>query len=216
MIYLEDVTLGFDDKILLHLKHLEIQASERVAVMGPSGCGKSTLLRAIAGLDAPLEGAIYLDGQCASKGQKIIIPPHRRGIGMVFQDLALWPHMRVGENILFGLKMQGIGRDIMRERLLEMLALVGLSGYEDRFIASLSGGERQRVAVARALIQRAKILLMDEPLSSLDAKNALMIQHMLLDLYAKFGFTLVYVTHSKQEARRVASRIIDLGDLSMV
>ena len=150
---------------------LDIGAGERVAILGPSGCGKTTILRLIAGFIAADTGSISIADELVSQNGRTIMPPERRKLGMVFQDLALWPHLSVAGNIDFGLKARGIRRPRREHKVREVLDLVGMSGYEGRKPAELSGGQQQRVALARALVLEPKLLLMDEPLSSLDLKE---------------------------------------------
>ncbi|HHH37529.1 MAG TPA: ATP-binding cassette domain-containing protein, partial [Epsilonproteobacteria bacterium] len=163
-----------------------------------------------AGFTVPERGHIMIDGKVVAEEGKIIGPPHRREIGMVFQDLALWPHMNVGENIAFGLKIRKIPKQKRQEKVEEMLRIVGLEGYEKRRIDQLSGGQQQRVALARALALSPKLLLMDEPLSSLDPELNSRLRQEIVRLHALFGFTLVYVTHSKEEAEEIGERRIVL------
>ena len=210
MLRFEKVLLGYNDTPTLEIPHLHIAPRERLVITGSSGSGKSTLLRTVAGFIAPIEGALFLDNVCLSRAGKILVPPHKRTMGMVFQDLALWPHMNVGENITFGLKMQGIPKAEREARLSEMLGLIGLQGYANRPIDTLSGGEQQRVALARALITRPKIILMDEPLSSLDEALNRQLRIEIVRLQERFGFTMLYVTHNNKEAQAIATRSIKL------
>jgi thiamine transport system ATP-binding protein len=184
---------------------LDVGPHEVVALLGPSGCGKSTLLRAIAGLQ-PLDA-----GSVAWAGQDLAgVPPHRRGVGLVFQDHALFPHRSVGDNVAFGLRMQRVGRRDRVERVAEVLALVGLAGYEDRSVATLSGGESQRVAVARALAPRPRVLLLDEPLASLDRALRDRLAAELPSLLRTEGVAAVHVTHDQAEAFALADRVVVL------
>ncbi len=210
MLRFENVVLGYGTKVILKIPHLHIAAGERLVIRGSSGSGKSTLLRTVAGFEVPLEGSLYLENQCVSKKGKVITPPHKRHMGMVFQDLALWPHMNVGENITFGLKMQGIPATQRAARLHDMLAMTGLQNYAFRSVETLSGGEQQRVALARALITHPKTILMDEPLSSLDEKHNWQLREEIVRLQEKLGFTLLYVTHNNEEAKFIATRLLTL------
>ena len=210
MLRFEKIVLGYDNTPTLEIPHLHIAPKERLVITGSSGSGKSTLLRVAAGFIVPLEGSIYLETICVSSAGKILLPPHKRTMGMVFQDLALWPHMNVRENISFGLKMQGITKAQREAQLGEMLETIGLQGYADRPIDTLSGGEQQRVALARALITRPKIILMDEPLSSLDEALNRQLRREIVRLQERFGFTLLYVTHNNEEAQAIATRSIGL------
>jgi ABC-type Fe3+/spermidine/putrescine transport system ATPase subunit len=195
------------EKVLDHIS-LEIEEGERVVILGPSGCGKTTILRLIAGFIAPDTGGISLEGEVACREGRNIIPPEQRNLGMVFQDLALWPHLSVKGNIAFGLKARGIQKSEREKRIREVLALVGMTGFEGRRPAELSGGQQQRVALARALVLEPGVLLMDEPLSSLDRELNIRLRQEILGLHEKLGFTLLYVTHDRDEAFDIASRIV--------
>ena len=206
MIDLTDLSLTREGRRILDRFSLHIASGERVALLGGSGSGKTTILRLIAGFLAPQRGRIEIDGLCVSEAGRIIVPPHQRGVSMVFQDLALWPHMSVAENIGFGLKMQGVAARERELRVEAMLERVSLGGYGDKRIDTLSGGEKQRVALARALILAPKILLMDEPLSSLDPALNRQLRQEILRLHHAMGFTLLYVTHSEAEAAEIGER----------
>ena len=213
MVELKKVTVVYEKRTILKEMDLRIQKGERLVILGASGSGKTTLLRLIAGFIAPVKGEVIIDTQLVSKDGTILIPPHKRGVAMVFQDLALWPHMNVCENIAFGLKIKKIPQKERLEQVTRMLSLVGLAGYEKKRIEQLSGGEQQRVALARALILLPKVLLMDEPLSSLDQALNKRLRKEIVKLQEKFGFTLVYVTHNEEEARDIGSRIIHLDEV---
>jgi iron(III) transport system ATP-binding protein len=187
---------------------LEIGEGERVALLGPSGCGKTTALRLLAGLEAPDAGRVLVGGSVVAKRGEIIVPPERRGIGMVFQDLALWPHMTVRGNLEFGLRAQGIHSKEREGRINQMLARVELLEYADARPGALSGGQQQRVALARSLVLRPRALLMDEPLSSLDEDLNLKLRDEILQLQGEFGFALLYVTHDREEAFALVDRIV--------
>ena len=210
MIICRNLSLHFDGKHILNELDLEISDGERLVVLGVSGSGKSSLLRLIAGLIAPTSGEILIDNALASESGKVLIPPHKRGVSMVFQDLALWPHMNVAENIAFALKMHKVPKKERIRKVEEMLKLVGLEGYGKRHIDQLSGGEQQRVALARALVLSPKTVLMDEPLSSLDRTLNRHLRKEIVRLQKLFGFTLVYVTHSEEEAAEIGTRIISI------
>jgi iron(III) transport system ATP-binding protein len=187
-----------------------------LTLLGPSGCGKTTTLRCIAGLEKPEEGDIIIDGKpMISKG---FVPPARRGIGMVFQNYAVWPHMKVFNNIAYGLKIQKVPRTKIRERVQKVLTLVGLAGLQDRYPSQLSGGQQQRVALARALVSNPKVLLLDEPLSNLDAKLREGLRFEIKSLVRRMGITSVYVTHDQAEAMVISDRIavMDSGDVVQV
>ncbi len=189
---------------------LEIEEGERIVILGPSGCGKTTILRLIAGFIAPDTGAISIAGELVSRDGRIFTPPERRNLGMVFQDLALWPHLSVKGNIEFGLKARGIPREERKRKIREVLDLVGMAGYADRKPAELSGGQQQRVALARALVLEPRALLMDEPLSSLDLELNIRLRKEILRLQEKLGFTMVYVTHDRDEAADMATRVVSM------
>lgn len=183
--------------------NLMVQTGEIVCLLGPSGCGKTTLLRIVAGLEQADSGQITLDGQDLSK-----IPVHQRNFGLMFQEFALFPHRTVAENVAFGLRMKGQSRAQLVQRVQEVLALVNLEGYEQRSIFALSGGERQRVALARSLAPHPQLLMLDEPLGSLDRalREELMVE--LRTILKAVGVTAIYVTHDQQEAFAVADRLV--------
>lgn len=190
---------------------LEIHDGEIMTLLGPSGCGKTTTLRCIAGLLKPDEGEIYL-------GEKRItdLPPERRGVGLVFQNYALWPHMTVYQNLAFGLQLKKVSREEAKERIDEALAMVRLSGFEERYPRQLSGGQQQRVALARALVIEPSLLLLDEPLSNLDAQLREEMRFEIRELQKKLGVTSVYVTHDQAEALVLSDRIAILHDGRLV
>ncbi len=181
---------------------LEIKRGEFFALLGPSGCGKTTLLRMIAGFEIPSDGRILIDDEDMST-----TPPNRRPINMVFQSYAVFPHMSVARNVAYGLKVEGVPSSEIAPRVQEALALVKLDGYDERLPSQLSGGQRQRVALARALVKRPKVLLLDEPLSALDAKLREAMQLELVRLQHAVGITFVIVTHDQEEALSMADRI---------
>jgi iron(III) transport system ATP-binding protein len=185
---------------------LDIEAGEFVTLLGPSGCGKTTTLRLIAGFIAPDAGTIHADGRLVSSKAQVV-PPEERGMGMVFQSYAVWPHKTVFENVAFGLKVRRVPADKARARVTEALALVNLSGFESRLPSELSGGQQQRVALARSLVVEPKILLLDEPLSNLDAKLRERMRSELKQLQRRTGITFVYVTHDQAEALALSDRI---------
>jgi putrescine transport system ATP-binding protein len=192
---------------------LDIFAGEFFALLGPSGCGKTTLLRLLAGLDTPDEGRILLAGEDIAR-----VPPYRRPINMMFQNYALFPHLTVEGNVAFGLKQEGLAKSEITPRVEEMLALVRLEGLAKRKPHQLSGGQRQRVALARSLVKRPRVLLLDEPLAALDKKLRGETQFELMQLQERLGLTFVIVTHDQQEAMTVADRIgvMDHGRLIQV
>jgi ABC-type Fe3+/spermidine/putrescine transport system ATPase subunit len=187
---------------------LGIEKGERVVILGPSGCGKSTVLRLLAGFIPPESGGIHIDGEVVAADGRILKEPEERNLGMVFQDLALWPHLRVKGNLEFGLKAKGVPPKEREERIRESLRLVEMESYMRSRPAELSGGQQQRVALARALVLRPKALLMDEPLSNLDLELNIRLRREILRLQKKIGFTLLYVTHDREEALDVGTRVV--------
>lgn len=210
MIEFREVSKGYQGRLVIDAISLKVERGERIVLFGPSGCGKSTVLHLIAGLVIPDSGDILINGELAASAGKNFTEPEQRGIGMVFQDLALWPHMTVAENIEFGLSARQVPSGERQRRIREMAGLVGLGDYLDVKPGYLSGGEQQRVAFARALASAPRILLMDEPLSNLDDDLNLQIRKEILRLHRDLGFTLVYVTHSRDEAKDLGTRIIRL------
>ena len=187
---------------------LAVGRGELVALLGSSGCGKTTLLRSIAGFVMPQAGRIRVAGRDITA-----LPPEKRGTAMMFQSYALWPHMTVAENIGYGLKMRGAGRDAITRRVEEMLTLLQMQGFGPRPVTQLSGGQRQRVALGRALAVDPSLLLLDEPMSNLDYKVRIELRHELRALQKRIGITAVYVTHDREEALTLADRIavLDAG-----
>ena len=196
------VSKRFGQVSAVHALTLDIRQGEFFALLGPSGCGKTTLLRMLAGFEKPTEGRILLDGEDIAD-----MPPHRRPINMMFQSYALFPHLTVAGNIAFGLRQEQAGRAETADRVAEMLALTRLQGFGARKIEQLSGGQRQRVALARSLIKRPRMLLLDEPLAALDKKLRAETQSELMELQRKLGTTFVIVTHDQEEAMIVADRM---------
>src|SRR5919108_961763 len=186
---------------------LEVHGGEFVTFLGPSGCGKSTALNLLAGLLQPTTGEIWLDEQRLDP-----LPPERRGFGMVFQNYALFPHLSVFDNVAFGLAVRRVARAVSAERVRRMLALVRLEGFEARYPAQLSGGQQQRVAIARALVIEPRVLLLDEPLSNLDAKLRLEMRAEIKRLHQGLGLTSIYVTHDQAEALSLSDRIVVMRD----
>lgn len=185
---------------------IDIADGEFIALVGPSGCGKTTTLRMIAGFLRPTSGRILVDGQVYSSAAAVL-PPERRGMGMVFQNYAIWPHMTVFENVAFGLGARRIKRDHIESRVASILATVNLKGLERSYPSQLSGGQQQRVALARSLVVEPSSLLLDEPLSNLDVKLRERMRWELKDLQRRIGVTFVYVTHDQSEAMAIADRV---------
>lgn len=210
MIEFRSVCKEYHERRVVDALSFRIEARERVVLFGPSGCGKSTVLNLIAGLVIPDSGDILIDNQLVATGKKNLREPRRRGVGMVFQDLALWPHMTVTENIEFGLRAQRVPRKERKQRVQEMVELVGLGDYLSARPGELSGGQQQRVALARTLAIAPRIVLMDEPLSNLDEALGEQLRREILRLQNELGFTLVYVTHSHNEADAIGARMIRL------
>lgn len=203
MLTITDIHKSYPGKQALAGISFEVKAGEIVAVLGPSGCGKSTLLAIIAGLETPDEGEILWAGE-SLRG----IPPHRRNFGLMFQDFALFPHKNVSENVAFGLQMAGSSKAQIQVRLQETLTLVGLPGYNERDVNTLSGGEQQRVALARALAPGPRLLMLDEPLGSLDRTLRERLVMDLREILRQSHQTALYVTHDQEEAFTIADRLV--------
>jgi putative spermidine/putrescine transport system ATP-binding protein len=186
---------------------LVAEKGEFVSFLGPSGCGKTTTLRMIAGFELPTAGSIRIDGADVTNR-----PPNRRNVGMVFQSYALFPNMTVADNIGFGMKVRGRPRDQIKNRVSELLELIHLGGRGDRFPWQLSGGQQQRVALARALAIEPQVLLLDEPLSALDAKIRVALRHQIRSIQRQLGITTVYVTHDQEEALSLSDRVVVMSD----
>ena len=201
-VQLQGIVKSYSGTRVLHGVDLDIAPGEFVSLLGPSGCGKTTLLRVLAGLENADQGAVLLGGRDVSS-----VPTNRRDIGMVFQSYSLFPHLRVIDNTAFGLRRRGAGRTDAAKRALDALALVGLNAFADRFPHQLSGGQQQRVALARALVTEPKVLLLDEPLSALDAKVRVQLRDEIRRIQLRLGITTVFVTHDQEEALAVSDRI---------
>ena len=202
-IRLERLTKRFGTVIGVDDVTLSVAEGEFVTLLGPSGCGKSTLLRMLGGFEQPTSGRIWLDGKDVTA-----LPPNRRDVNMVFQDYALFPHMSVGKNVAYGLRAAGVAKTAAASQAREALALVGLADRYDAGPHQLSGGQRQRVALARAIVRRPKVLLLDEPLSALDANLREAMQVELKHLHTKVGLTFVMVTHDQTEALTMSDRVV--------
>ncbi|QPM91166.1 ABC transporter ATP-binding protein [Pseudooceanicola algae] len=205
-ITLRGLHLGYDRTDVIADLSLEVRAGEFIALLGASGCGKTTLLRALAGFVPVRQGQILLDDRDLSR-----TPPETRGMAMMFQSYALWPHMTVAQNIGYGLKLRGAGRAEITRRVAEMAALVGLGELTARKIPALSGGQKQRVALARALAIDPPVLLLDEPLSNLDAGIRVAMRHEIRALQQRLGLTTILVTHDREEAMSMADRVVILN-----
>ena len=198
---LKSVSKRFGSRVAVRPISLEVKRGSTVGIVGPSGGGKTTVLRLIAGLDVPDEGEVWLNDRLASSADRLHIPPSQRNIGFVFQDLALWPHMTVGGNLMFVLQSRGWPAATRNARIGEMLAVVGMSDRADEYPSHLSGGEQQRVALARALVAQPDLLLLDEPLSSLDPELRVGLREELAAIPTKLGVTMIYVTHDRSDVK---------------
>ncbi|MCU0603823.1 MAG: ABC transporter ATP-binding protein [Desulfobacterales bacterium] len=202
VLQLDDLTIAFGAEIVLRGLHLDVAEGELVSLLGPSGAGKTSVLKAVAGLLAPAGGDIRIDGRSV-RG----LPPEKRSAVMVFQKPLLFPFMNVAQNVGFGLRMQAVGADEARERIRDILALTRLTGLEARRVHEISGGQQQRVALARALVLKPSILLLDEPLSSLDANLRQQMRELIQDIQAQTRITTLLVTHDQSEALMLSHRI---------
>ncbi len=202
-----NVTKSYGNKEVLHSFNFDIKAGEMICLLGPSGCGKSTALRCLSGFESITQGDIRI-GERSVAG----VPPQKRGIGMVFQQYSLFPNMNVLDNVAFGLKVKKVPKDERRTKAREMLKIVGLEDYAESFPNRLSGGQQQRVALARALVMNPSVLLLDEPLSALDAKIRVQLRDEIRALQRKLGITAIFVTHDQEEALAVADRIAVMHD----
>jgi ABC-type Fe3+/spermidine/putrescine transport system ATPase subunit len=198
-IALKSVTKRFGSRVAVRPLSLEVKRGSTVGIIGPSGGGKTTVLRLIAGLDIPDDGEVWLDGRLASSSGRLHLAPSERNIGFVFQDLALWPHMTVGGNLMFVLQSRRWPAGTRKMRIEEMLAVVGMSDRAAEYPSHLSGGEQQRVALARALVAQPDLLLLDEPLSSLDPHLRDELRGELAAIPKRVGVTMIYVTHDRSD-----------------
>jgi putative spermidine/putrescine transport system ATP-binding protein len=200
---IKNLTKRFGELVALNDFDLEVKGGEFISLLGPSGCGKTTALNCLSGLLEPDGGDIELDGESI-----LSVPPERRRFGMVFQNYALFPHLSIARNVAFGLEMEGVRKAEIRDRVEEVLSLVRLEEQRDKYPAQLSGGQQQRVALARAVVTRPRIILMDEPLSNLDAKLRLEMRMEIRRLHQSLGLTTVYVTHDQEEALSLSDRVV--------
>ena len=202
LIQFRNIVKEFDGQMVLKGIDLDIYENEFVTLLGPSGCGKTTLLRILGGFIEADEGKIIFDGEDIGS-----VPPYKRELNTVFQKYALFPHMTVEQNIAFGLKIKKMGKDVIEQKVMKMLKLIGLEGFEDKNVTLLSGGQQQRVAIARALINEPKVLLLDEPLAALDLKLRKEMQYELKRIQQEVGITFIFVTHDQEEALTLSDRI---------
>ena len=200
---LKNINKTFGKNVVIDDLSLQVEKGEMISILGPSGCGKTTILRLLAGLEQPTSGSIYISGEDVTKRSI-----QERDISMVFQSYALFPHMSLGENVGYGLKMLGVGKREREKRVSEILEIVDLAGFENRYVDQISGGQQQRVALARALILQPKVLLFDEPLSNLDTNLRRSMREKIRELQQQFGITSFYVTHDQSEAFAVSDRVL--------
>ena len=208
---IEDITVNLNGNEILKNLSLSVEEGEYVSLLGPSGCGKSTLLKTIAGINEPMSGTIRLDGEIINDK-----PAYKRAAVIVFQDMRLFPNMNIAENVAYPLRIQGVGKTERLEKANEYLGFVKLDGLGDRRISTLSGGQQQRVALARALAARPKLLLLDEPFSSLDENLREDMRRLVKDLHKQFEMTTIMVTHDRQEALSMADRVAIMFDGKIV
>ena len=212
-IELRDVSKTYYGRRVIDAISVSVANSERVVLLGPSGCGKTTVLRLLAGLEVLDSGAISIDGNEIAAGGRNLIEPEQRHIGMVFQDLALWPHMTVSQHLEFALRYDRLTKPADRpSRIQAVLEMVRLADRAHSYPGDLSGGQQQRIALARALVTNPAIVLMDEPLSSLDDELNMHLRREILRLHAALGFTLIYVTHNREEAIEIGTRVIAMRE----
>ena len=203
IIEFRNIVKSFDSQVVLKGINLDIYENEFVTLLGPSGCGKTTLLRILGGFLEADEGSVIFDGEEISNK-----PPYERELNTVFQKYALFPHLSVYENIAFGLKIKKVGKDIIDQKVMKMLKLIGLEGFENKNTTLLSGGQQQRVAIARALVNEPKVLLLDEPLAALDLKLRKEMQYELKRIQQEVGITFIFVTHDQEEALTMSDKIV--------
>lgn len=206
-----ELTKRFGHRRVVDRASLEAGEGEIVALHGPSGCGKTTLLRLVAGLETPDQGKVWIAGEQVAAGGRNLVPARRRGIGFVFQDLALWPHLTVTGNLAFVLESARVPKSERGARIAEMMRLTRIEGHANDYPSNLSGGEQQRAALARALVGHPRLLLLDEPLSSLDADLKADLLDELQRLQRALAITTVYVTHDRDEARALAHRVVHMA-----
>jgi iron(III) transport system ATP-binding protein len=207
-ISIQNLQLKYGDVVAIDNLNLDIADGEALVLLGQSGCGKTSTMRCLAGLEEPSAGRIIIDGVVVFDSEKgINLPPNKRNIGMVFQSYAVWPHMTVFQNVAYSLNLQKLSKKEIQERVTEVLTMVGLEKFTDRGASLLSGGQMQRVALARSLVMRPSVLMLDEPLSNLDARLRDRLRVELREIQLRLGLTCVYVTHDQHEAFALADRI---------
>ncbi len=204
---IQNVSKSFGNTLVLENFDATFDNGEFITLLGPSGCGKTTMLRIIAGFEKPTSGCVMFDKRMVS-GDKVFIPPERRDIGMVFQSYAVWPHMTVAENIAYPLRIKRVDKQTIQEKVERVMGVVHLTQYAERIPSQLSGGQQQRVALARALVAEPALLLLDEPLSNLDAKLRESMRFEIKEIQRESGITVVYVTHDQTEAMAMSDRIV--------
>lgn len=213
LIKFRNIVKEFDGTIVLKGINLDIYENEFVTLLGPSGCGKTTLLRILGGFLEADEGVVIFDDEDIKE-----LPPYKRELNTVFQKYALFPHMNVYDNIAFGLKIKKMSKDVIDQKVMRMLKLIGLEGFENKNVTTLSGGQQQRIAIARALVNEPKVLLLDEPLGALDLKLRKEMQYELKRIQQEVGITFIYVTHDQEEALTMSDKIVIMksGEIQQV
>jgi len=209
LIELKNLSHSYGEIKVIHNLSLTLESNQLICLLGSSGSGKTTILRLIAGLETPLSGSVVIDNKIVSENDKIVIAPQERSTGMIFQDLALWPHFTVYKNIALGLTERKDKN--ARKKVNDMLAFFGLTEHANKYPHQLSGGQKQLVAIARSLVLKPKILLMDEPLANLDVKLKRKILDHISNLIQEFNLTIIYVTHDHKEAFAIADKVVVLN-----
>ncbi len=207
VLQVERLTKRYQGAAVVDCVDLQIEPGETLCLLGPSGCGKSTILRMIAGIEVPDAGDIRIDGRLVASDNRLLVASEKRDIGLVFQAYAIWPHMTVFQNVAYPLEVRRVAKDAIASRVRDTLAIVGLAGFETRPATQLSGGQQQRVALARALVYNPKLLLLDEPLSNLDARLRDELRNEIRRIQRQLSLTVLYVTHDQIEAMTLADRI---------